>query len=172
MHKLFLFIEILFYFSYNQQRLYTMKTFYSLLIYCTLALTCVSCHTTETIVSSPYKLQESKDIVYSTKTFMFKNYFFTFKDGDATLVYQQDAKLQKNNKPIYLTLTENKENSRYQEFADATKQIKVKIISEYEVRLQLDKARYTLYTSNHLKEVNADTNRILADIELWKKANY
>jgi len=149
-----------------------MKSFYSLLIPFALAITCVSCQTTETIVSSPYKLQKENTITYSAKTFMFKNYFFTYKDGEATLVYQQDAAISKNNSPIYLNLTENKENTRYQEFIDKSKQITVKIISEHEVRLQLDKARYTLYTSSHLKEVNADTQRILADIALWKNERY
>lgn len=149
-----------------------MKLIYTLLIPFTLALTSTSCHTTETIVSTPYKLQDKKAIVFTAKTFMFKNYFFTYKDGEATLVYQQDAKLSENRAPVYLTLTENKDNTRYQEFEDPSKQITVKIISEYEVRLQLDKARYTLYTSNHLNEVNADTSRILADIALWKRDRY
>ncbi|MGL4582459.1 MAG: hypothetical protein ACRCVU_05705 [Flavobacterium sp.] len=149
-----------------------MKLNYTLLIPLALALTSTSCHTTETIVSTPYKLQDEKAIVFTANTFMFKNYFFTYKDGEATLVYQQDSKLAKNRAPIYLTLIENKDNTRYQEFADPSKQITVKIISEYEVRLQLDKARYTLYTSSHLKEVNADTNRILADIALWKRDRY
>lgn len=149
-----------------------MKSLYSLLIPFALAITCVSCQTTETIVSSPYKLQKENTITYSAKTFMFKNYFFTYKDGEATLVYQQDAAISKNNSPVYLHLTENKENTRYQEFIDKSKQITVKIISEHEVRLQLDKARYTLYTSDHLKEVNADTQRILADIASWKNERY
>ena len=87
-------------------------------------------------------------------------------------VISQDAKLNEKTEPVYLTLRENKENTRFQEFTDKTKQITVKIISDYEVRLQLDKARYTLYTSNHLKEVNADTQRILADIALWKNERY
>lgn len=149
-----------------------MKSLYSLLIPFALTIICVSCQTTETIVSSPYKLQKENTIMYSAETFMFKNYFFTYKDGEATLVYQQDAALSKDNNPVYLNLTENKENTRYQEFVDKSKQITVKIISEHEVRLQLDKARYTLYTSNHLKEVNADTQRILADIALWKNERY
>ncbi|SER36860.1 hypothetical protein [Myroides profundi] len=149
-----------------------MKTIYSLLIPFSLAIICTSCHTTETIVSSPYKLKNEKTVVYSAKTFMFKNYFFTYENGEATLVYQQDAKLNEKTEPVYLTLRENKENTRFQEFTDKTKQITVKIISDYEVRLQLDKARYTLYTSEHLKEVNADTQRILADIALWKNDRY
>ncbi|MCC9041519.1 hypothetical protein LNQ81_02155 [Myroides sp. M-43] len=148
-----------------------MKTTYSLLISIML-LSSISCQTTETIVSTPYKLQNEKTVVYSAKTFMFKNYFFSFKDGEATLVYQQDSKLNNNTEPIYLTLIENKENKRYQEFTDKTKEISVKIISEHEVKLQLNKARYTLYTSSHLKEVNADNQRILADIAIWKNDKY
>lgn len=103
---------------------------------------------------------------------MFKNYFFTYKDGEATLVYQQDDKLNKKSEPIFLKLQENNSNSRYQEFIDPSKQITVKIINQHEVRLQLDKARYTLYTSNHLKEVNADTDKILADMAIWKNVRF
>lgn len=131
-----------------------------------------SCQTTETIVSAPYKLNKSETTVYSAKTFMFKNYFFTYKDGEATLVYQQDDKLNKKSEPIFLKLQENNSNGRYQEFIDSSKQISVKIINQYEVRLQLDKARYTLYTSNHLKEVNADTDKILADMAIWKNVRF
>ncbi|MDM1360432.1 hypothetical protein HX052_11275 [Myroides marinus] len=149
-----------------------MKAIYSLLLSLALATLIVSCQTTETIVSSPYKLEKKKSIVYSAKTFMFKNYYFTYQDGEATLVYQQDSKLNQDSTPIYLTLTENKENTRYQEFIDKSKQITVKIISDHEVRLQLDRARYTLYTSNHLKEVNADTHRILANSSIWKNDRY
>lgn len=103
---------------------------------------------------------------------MFKNYFFTYKDGEATLVYQQDDKLNKKSDPIFLNLKENKSNGRYQEFIDSSNQISVKIINQYEVRLQLDKARYTLYTSKHLKEINADTDKILADMAIWKNVRF
>lgn len=149
-----------------------MKSSFYLLMLTFSGLLLQSCQTTETIVSAPYKLNKSETTVYSAKTFMFKNYFFTYKDGEATLVYQQDDKLNKKSEPIFLKLQENNSNSRYQEFIDSSKQISVKIINQYEVRLQLDKARYTLYTSNHLKEVNADTDKILADMAIWKNVRF
>ncbi|WP_010250732.1 hypothetical protein [Myroides injenensis] len=131
-----------------------------------------SCQTTETIVSSPYLLNKEKATVFSAKTFLFKNYFFTFKNGQATLIYQQDKKLNKDAQPVFLPLVENKNAKKYQEFTDAKNQIVVKIINDHEVRLQLDKARYTLYTSKFLEEVNADTEKILADIAIWRDAKY
>ncbi|MEC4116850.1 hypothetical protein [Myroides phaeus] len=149
-----------------------MKSSFYLLMLTFSGLLLQSCQTTETIVSAPYKLNKSETTVYSAKTFMFKNYFFTYKDGEATLVYQQDDKLNKKSEPIFLKLQENNSNGRYQEFIDSSKQISVKIINQYEVRLQLDKARYTLYTSNHLKEVNADTDKILADMAIWKNVRF
>ncbi len=149
-----------------------MKQSFSLLMVTLFGLLFQSCQTTETIVSSPFKLNKSETTVYSAKTFMFKNYFFTYKDGEATLVYQQDDKLTKKSEPIFLKLKENKSNNRYQEFIDSSEQISVKIINQYEVRLQLDKVRYTLYTSNYLKEVNADTEKILADMAIWKNARF
>ncbi|WP_158209340.1 hypothetical protein [Myroides phaeus] len=149
-----------------------MKSSFYLLMLTFSGLLLQSCQTTETIVSAPYKLNKSETTIYSAKTFMFKNYFFTYKDGEATLVYQQDDKLNKKSEPIFLKLQENNSNGRYQEFIDSSKQISVKIINQYEVRLQLDKARYTLYTSNHLKEVNADTDKILADMAIWKNVRF
>lgn len=149
-----------------------MKHSFPLLMITLFGLLFQSCQTTETIVSSPYKLNKSETTVYSAKTFMFKNYFFTYKDGEATLVYQQDDKLNKKSEPIFLNLKESKSNGRYQEFIDSSNQISVKIINQYEVRLQLDKARYTLYTSNHLKEVNSDTDKILADMAIWKNVRF
>ncbi|MEK6451380.1 MULTISPECIES: hypothetical protein [unclassified Myroides] len=149
-----------------------MKSSFYLLMLTFSGLLLQSCQTTETIVSAPYKLNKSETTIYSAKTFMFKNYFFTYKDGEATLVYQQDDKLNKKSEPIFLKLQENNSNGSYQEFIDSSKQISVKIINQYEVRLQLDKARYTLYTSNHLKEVNADTDKILADMAIWKNVRF
>lgn len=131
-----------------------------------------SCQTTETIVSSPYQLNKEKATVFAAKTFLFKNYFFTFKNGQATLIYQQDKKLNKDAQPVFLPLVENKNAKKYQEFTDTKNQIVVKIINDHEVRLQLDKARYTLYTSKFLEEVNADTEKILADIAIWRDAKY
>ena len=128
-----------------------------------------SCHTAETIVSSPYTLHQENNIVYSAKTFMFKNYFFTYKDGEATLVYQQDPELNGAKEPVYLKLNEEINSGRHQEFCTPNKQIVVKIINQNEVRLKIDKTRHTLYNPNYLKDVNADTDKILADIAIWKR---
>lgn len=145
-----------------------MKILFSFLI----VLIFASCQTTETIVSSPYNLSETKNVVYSAKTFMFKDYFFTYKEGEATLVYQQDPLLTGKSEPVYLSLKEDKTHSKYQEFTDASKQIVVKIISQNEVRLRINKIRHTLYSPNHIKEINSDTDRILADIAIWKEARF
>lgn len=131
-----------------------------------------SCQTTETIVSSPYTLDKSKTKVFATKTFMFKNYYFTYKEGKATLVYQQDSKLNGPQTPIFLTLKEDQSSKRHQLFSDSSKQITVKVISNHEVKLRLDKTTYTLYTEKYMEEINADTAKILADIALWQKEHY
>jgi len=131
-----------------------------------------SCQTTETIVSSPYTLDKSKTKVFATKTFMFKNYYFTYKEGKATLVYQQDSKLNGPQTPIFLTLEEDQSSKRHQLFSDSSKQITVKVISNHEVKLRLDKTTYTLYTEKYMEEINADTAKILADIALWQKEHY
>lgn len=145
-----------------------MKIIFSILIVSLFA----SCHTAETIVSSPYSLKENKTIVYTAKTFMFKNYFFTYKDGEATLVYQQDAKLNSKLEPTYLKLKEHTSTGKYQEFTDSSKEIVVKIINQNEVRLKINKVRHTLYNPNFIKDINADTSKILADIAIWKESHY
>ncbi|MDR2224043.1 MAG: hypothetical protein LBE34_15085 [Flavobacteriaceae bacterium] len=139
-----------------------MKTLLSLLI----IVMCYSCQTTETIVTSPYKLNENKTTVYSAKTFMFKNYYFTYKDGEATLVYQQDPILNGDMDPVYLPLKKQEGESRYQEFTDSSQQISVKIINENEVRLKINKTRHTLYTENYLKAVDASRNNVIAN-NIW-----
>ncbi|MDR0227732.1 MAG: hypothetical protein LBI72_01485 [Flavobacteriaceae bacterium] len=139
-----------------------MKTILSLLIIAMF----YSCQTAETIVTSPYKLSENKTTVYSAKTFMFKNYYFTYQDGEATLVYQQDPILNGDVKPVYLALKKQEGESRYQEFTDTSKQITVKIINENEVRLKINKTRHTLYTENYLKDVDATKNNVLAN-NIW-----
>jgi hypothetical protein len=143
-------------------------------LFCLFILTSIliSCQTTETIVSSPYKLKNNNTTVYSAKTFMFKNYFFTYKNGEATLVYQQDKSLNKHSEPVYLTLYENKNAIHYQEFRDSSKKIIVKILNENEVKLRINKATHTLYNPDYIQEINADTDKILADIAIWKESKY
>lgn len=131
-----------------------------------------SCQTTETIVSSPYTLDKNKTKVFAAKTFMFKNYYFTYKDGKATLVYQQDSKLKGTQTPIFLTLEEDQSSKRHQLFVDSSKQISVRVINNYQVKLRLDKATYTLYTENYMEDLNSDTEKILANLALWRKDNY
>ncbi|MDM1408133.1 hypothetical protein [Myroides sp. DF42-4-2] len=132
-----------------------------------------SCQTTETIVSSPYTLDKSKTKVFTAKTFMFKNYYFTYKDGKATLVYQQDSRLTGGSQtPIFLTLKEDQTSKRNQLFVDSSGQISVKVINNNQVKLRLDKATYTLYTENYLEDVHPDTEKILADVINWRKDNY
>ncbi|MDR0224719.1 hypothetical protein [Myroides sp. TSA_177.3] len=131
-----------------------------------------SCQTTETIVSSPYTLDKSKTKVFTAKTFMFKNYYFTYKDGKATLVYQQDMKLNGVQAPIFLTLEEDQTSKRHQLFVDSSRQISVKVINNAKVKLRLDKVTYTLYTENYLESVHSDTDKILADVAIWRKDNY
>ncbi|MBB1138534.1 hypothetical protein [Myroides sp. WP-1] len=131
-----------------------------------------SCQTTETIVSSPYTLDKSKTKVFTAKTLLFKNYYFTYKDGKATLVYQQDSKLNGTQTPIFLTLEEDQTSKRHQLFVDSSKQISVRVINNNQVKLRLDKATYTLYTENYLEEVHPDTEKILADVAIWRKDNY
>lgn len=131
-----------------------------------------SCQTTETIVSSPYTLDKSKTKVFTAKTFMFKNYYFTYKDGKATLVYQQDSKLKGTQTPVFLTLEEDQSSKRHQLFVDSSKQISVRVINNYQVKLRLDKATYTLYTENYMEDVSSDTEKILANLALWRKDNY
>ncbi|WP_413512746.1 hypothetical protein [Myroides odoratus] len=131
-----------------------------------------SCQTTETIVSSPYTLDKSKTKVFTAKTFMFKNYYFTYKDGKATLVYQQDSKLKGTQTPVFLTLEEDQSSKRHQLFVDSSKQISVRVINNYQVKLRLDKATYTLYTENYIEDVSSDTEKILANLALWRKDNY
>lgn len=131
-----------------------------------------SCQTTETIVSSPYTLDKSKTKVFTAKTFLFKNYYFTYKEGKATLVYQQDSKLNGTQTPIFLTLEEDKTFKRHQLFVDSSRQISVKVINNNQVKLRLDKVTYTLYTENYLEEIHSDTEKILADIAIWRKDNY
>ena len=131
-----------------------------------------SCQTTETIVSSPYTLDKNKTKVFATKTFMFKNYYFTYKDGKATLVYQQDTKLNGVQPPIFLTLEEDQNSKRHQLFVDSSGQITVRVINKTQVKLRLDKVTYTLYTDNYLDELHADTEKIMADVALWRQDNY
>lgn len=131
-----------------------------------------SCQTTETIVSSPYTLDKNKTKVFATKTFMFKNYYFTYKDGKATLVYQQDTKLNGVQPPIFLTLEEDQNSKRHQLFVDSSGQISVRVINNTQVKLRLDKVTYTLYTENYLDQIHADTEKILADVAIWRKDNY
>ncbi|MGG5505252.1 MULTISPECIES: hypothetical protein [unclassified Myroides] len=131
-----------------------------------------SCQTTETIVSSPYTLDKNKTKVFTAKTLLFKNYYFTYKDGKATLVYQQDSKLNGTQTPIFLTLEEDQTSKRHQLFVDSSKQISVRVINNNQVKLRLDKATYTLYTENYLEEVHPDTEKILADVAIWRKDNY
>lgn len=131
-----------------------------------------SCQTTETIVSSPYTLDKNKTKVFATKTFMFKNYYFTYKDGKATLVYQQDTKLNGVQPPIFLTLEEDQNSKRHQLFVDSSGQISVRVINNTQVKLRLDKVTYTLYTENYLDQVHPDTEKILADVAIWRKDNY
>lgn len=131
-----------------------------------------SCQTTETIVSSPYTLDKSKTKVFTAKTLLFKNYYFTYKDGKATLVYQQDSKLNGTQTPVFLTLEEDQTSKRHQLFVDSSKQISVRVINNNQVKLRLDKATYTLYTENYLEEVHPDTEKILADVAIWRKDNY
>lgn len=128
----------------------------------------VSCQTTETIVASNYKIDQNHTSVYSAKTFFFKNYTFTFKEGKATLVYQQDNAIKKNSPKIYLDLRENKQAAKYQEFTDKSNKIIVRVINDYEVILQLDKTRHTLYAPGYKNQIEQDTNRILADIAIWR----
>lgn len=119
---------------------------------------------------SAYKLDKEKTVVYSGKTFLFKNYYFTFKDNEATLVYTQDVKIAPQSEPVFLALKENKESRKYQEFTDSSKSIIVKVISENEVRLQLDKTRYTLQNRPIETAGTAlESNAILADVDIWKK---
>ncbi|WP_158961315.1 hypothetical protein [Myroides fluvii] len=131
-----------------------------------------SCQTTETIVSSPYTLDKSKTKVFTAKTFMFKNYYFTYKDGKATLVYQQDIRLNGVQSPIFLTLEEDQSSKRHQLFVDKSGQISVRVMNNAQVKLRLDKVTYNLYTENYLDEVHSDTEKILADVVLWRKDNY
>ncbi|MDM1045372.1 hypothetical protein HX004_11470 [Myroides sp. 1354] len=131
-----------------------------------------SCQTTETIVSSPYTLDKNKTKVFTAKTFMFKNYYFTYKDGKATLVYQQDTRLNGAQTPIFLTLEEDQNSKRHQLFVDSSGQISVRVINNAQVKLRLDKVTYTLYTENYLDEVHPDTEKILADVAIWRKDNY
>lgn len=131
-----------------------------------------SCQTTETIVSSPYTLDKNKTKVFTAKTFMFKNYYFTYKDGKATLVYQQDTRLNGAQTPIFLTLEEDQNSKRHQLFVDSSGQISVRVINNAQVKLRLDKVTYTLYTENYLDEVHSDTEKILADVAIWRKDNY
>lgn len=97
---------------------------------------------------------------------MFKNYYFTYKDGEATLVYQQDPILNGDMDPVYLPLKKQEGESRYQEFTDSSQQISVKIINENEVRLKINKTRHTLYTENYLKAVDASRNNVIAN-NIW-----
>ncbi|WP_410879675.1 hypothetical protein [Myroides sp. DW712] len=131
-----------------------------------------SCQTTETIVSSPYTLDKNKTKVFAAKTFMFKNYYFTYKDGKATLVYQQDTKLNGVQPPIFLTLEEDQNSKRQQLFVDSSGQITVRVINKTKVKLRLDKVTYTLYTANYLDELHADTEKIMADVAIWRQDNY
>lgn len=131
-----------------------------------------SCQTTETIVSSPYTLDKNKTKVFTAKTFMFKNYYFTYKDGKATLVYQQDTRLNGAQTPIFLTLEEDQNSKRHQLFVDSSGQISVRVINNAQVKLRLDKVTYTLYTENYLDEIHPDTEKILADVAIWRKDNY
>ncbi|WP_230381547.1 MULTISPECIES: hypothetical protein [Myroides] len=103
---------------------------------------------------------------------MFKNYYFTYNNGEATLVYQQDKKLNNDSKPVFLSLKENSEVTKYQEFIDEDREIIVRIISDHEVRLRVNKSSYTLYNPNYVKEANADTDKILADIAIWRNSKY
>ena len=131
-----------------------------------------SCQTTETIVSSPYTLDKTKTKVFTAKTFMFKNYYFTYKDGKATLVYQQDSKLNGTQTPVFLTLEEDQTSKRQQVFVDSSRQISVRVINKNQVKLRLDKVTYTLNTENFVDDIHPDTEKILADVALWRKDNY
>ena len=127
----------------------------------------IGCKSTDTLAT--YRLEQDKTVVYSGKTFLFKNYYFTFKDEQATLGYIQDQKIAPNSEPIFLALKENKNSRKYQEFTDSSKSIIVKVISENEVRLQLDKTRYTL-RNNPIENVPSLENKaVLADLDIWKQ---
>lgn len=127
----------------------------------------IGCKSSDT--SSTYKLDQGKTVIYSGKTFLFKNYYFTFKDNQATLVYTQDVKLAPQSEPIFLALKENKNSRKYQEFTDSSKSIIVKVISENEVRLQLDKTRYTLRNNPIETVISLENKAILADVDIWKQ---
>lgn len=118
---------------------------------------------------SAYRLAKEQTFVYKTNAFMFKTYFFTFTDGEATLVYMQDAKLSNTSSPVFLKLKENKESKKYQEFTDSSRRIVVKIINENEVRLQLDKVRHTLTNQSMLKNANPNDLEVLAEVAYWKE---
>lgn len=127
----------------------------------------IGCKSSDTL--STYKLDQGKTVIYSGKTFLFKNYYFTFKDNQATLVYTQDVKLAPQSEPIFLALKENKNSRKFQEFTDSSNSIIVKIISENEVRLQLDKTRYTLRNNPIETVLSLENKAILADVDIWKQ---
>ena len=139
------------------------------IISCLILLSIVGCKSSDAL--SSFTLDRSQTVVFSGKTFMFKNYYFTYKNGQATLVYLQDLKLSSDAEPIFLALKENKNSRKYQEFTDSSKSIVVKVINKNEVRLQLDKARHTLYNAPIDTEISIKGENILADIAHWKE-NY
>lgn len=135
--------------------------------YCLTLCVLIGCKSSDAL--STYKLDQGKTVIYSGKTFLFKNYYFTFKDNQATLVYTQDVKLAPQSEPIFLSLKENKNSRKYQEFTDSSKSIIVKVINENEVRLQLDKTRYTLRNNSIETVLSLENKAILADVDIWKK---
>lgn len=135
--------------------------------YCFILCILIGCKSSDTL--STYKLDQEKTVIYSGKTFLFKNYYFTFKDNQATLVYTQDVKLAPQSEPIFLALKENKNSRKFQEFTDSSNSIIVKIISENEVRLQLDKTRYTLRNNPIETVLSLENKAILADVDIWKQ---
>ncbi len=138
-------------------------------ISCFVLLSLVGCKSSDSLAS--YSLDRNETVVFSGKAFMYKNYYFTYKNGQATLVYLQDLKLSPNAEPIFLALKENKNSRKYQEFTDSSKSIVVKIINKNEVRLQLDKVRHTLHNAPIDTETSIKGESILADIAHWKE-NY
>lgn len=130
----------------------------------------VGCKSSDAV--AVYKLNQQETVVYAADAFMFKSYYFTYKDNQATLIYKQDADKFPDSAPVFLKLRENRDQTRHQEFTDTSKRIVVKVISDKEIRLQLDKSRYTLYNDNSSKRMpNLEAKDILASVDSWKKEN-
>ncbi|MEC4114639.1 hypothetical protein [Myroides pelagicus] len=137
-----------------------------------LAFVFFSCQTTETIVSAGHGIKNNTILTQASQTFIFKDYHVSLNNDKALLSYRHNQNSNDDNPLILLSRNTHDEKHSHKEFSNETEEIVICIISDYEVKLQIDNTSYTLFSPKYLKEVNADTNKILADIAIYRDSRY